>query len=627
MSLKENKFVKKYLENEKSIFEGIVVALVGGLAFTAILTGSFKDATSVDFVKNTPLVKVILILLFSSILIGILYRTKKVLAKVLMFALVFIYFMMAGYATSTMDFSSTTNNPIGQVCFLAFSGVLAAIAFIYVKDDVFKVQENVKVSDRSLKIFTAVVGVLLLALTTVIGVFKYASYTAPTFDYGIFAQGFEYMKQTGAFKTVVERGHELSHFAVHCSPIFYIALPIYFVFPKPETVAVIQSIMVALPVLPIYLLGKQYKLSNKVIAAIIAIYALFPASVGGILYDMHENCFLTFMILMLIWAAERKKNILTIIFLLLTLFVKEDAAMYVMLIGAFWLFSRKDRTRGIIFILVGAIYFVIAIKIISSFGYGIMDFRYSNMFYDKQGGFMQMARVLITNPGYVLSQIIANDNAANMDKLAYIIEMFVPVGALIFAVGRKYSRYILLGSIIVVSLITTYLYQHQIDFQYNFGHIALFIYLIIMNVADMKPKKANTKVVCSLIICAIMFMGLIAPRAPRYINMYNDNKATIEKFNTAISMVPNDKSVFTTGWVMPHMAKNLQCYDIGYLDEKHKEGVPEYPDYLLVDERESDVESKFAPYINSGKYELVYDGKQGSSTNDNSKLVSLYKKK
>ena len=464
MKLKENKFVKKYLENEKSIFEGIAVSVVSALAITGILTGSFKEVTNIDFVKTTSLLKVILILVFSGVLVGVLYNAKKVISKVLMFGVVMVYFLLAGYFSSQASFSSA-NNPIAQICFLALSGALAVIAFLYVKDDVFKVQANVKVNDKALTIFTAIVGVCLFALCTVIGVFKYKAYVAPTFDYGIFAQGFEYMKQTGVFKTVVERGYELSHFAVHFSPIFYIALPIYFIFSKPETVAVIQAIMVALPVLPIYLLGKQYKLSNKVTFGIIAIYALLPATVGGILYDFHENGFLTFMILMLIWAVEKKKNILTVVFLLLTLFVKEDAAMYVMLLGLFWIVSRKNRLRGLIFILVGAIYFVIAIKVINSYGLGIMDFRYDNMFYDKQGGFVQMARVFITNPGYVITQIISNHNGnvigggdtVQMDKIGYLIEMFVPVGALIFATGKKYSRYILLGSIVVVSLITTYI--------------------------------------------------------------------------------------------------------------------------------------------------------------------------
>lgn len=628
MSLKENKFVKKYLENEKSIFEGIAVCFVTALALTAIFTGSFREVTSIEFVKNTSLLKVILIFVFAAILSGVLYHTKKIWAKVVMFGAVMVYFLMAAYSSSHIDFTSTTKNPIGQICFLAFTGFLAVIAFLYVKDDVFKIQERVSISNRTLKIYTLLVGIFLLAITTVIGVYKYASYTAPTFDFGIFAQGYEYMKQTGLLKTTVERGHEISHFANHFSPIFYIGLPLYFIVPRAETVAVIQSIMVALPVIPIYLLGKQYKLSNKVIVAIMAIYALFPATVGGILYDIHENCFLTFMILMFIWAVEKKRNILMVVFLLLTLFVKEDAAMYVMLLGAFWIASKKDRLRGLISVVVGGIYFIIAIKIVSSFGYGIMDFRYGNLFYDQSGGIIQIVRVLFTNPGYLFTQIIANDNAQNMDKIGYIITMFVPLGALIFTTGKKYSRYILLGSIALLSLMTTYLYQHQIEFQYNFGHIALILYIIMMNVADMKHKKRKKMLASSLIICAIMFMGLILPKAPRYVHMYYDNQPTIEKFNNAVSMVPNDKSVFTTGWIMPHMSKNLQVYDIGYLDEKHKEGVPEYPDYLLVDERESDAATQFAKYVNSGKYELVYDGNSdGVGTNTGSKLVSLYKLK
>ena len=623
MSLKDNKFVKKYLDNEKSIIEGIVLSIVGALALTAIFTGSFKAVNSLDFIKETSFIKVIVLFVIGLVLFGFLSYINRLFAKMLMFGAVLFYFLVAAYFTSTYDFGTFTNNPIGQACFLALSGALAVVAFFYVKEDLFKAQSKIGLGNNLLKVYTLIIGILLLALTAFIGIYKYKAYTAPTFDFGIFAQGFEYMKQTGLFKTTVERGYELSHFAVHFSPIFYLVLPIYFIVPRAETVAVIQAIMVALPVLPIYLLGKQFKFSNKIIAVLIAIYALFPATVGGIFYDIHENCFLTFMVLMLIWAVEKKKNITMVIFLLLTLFIKEDAAMYVLILGAFWLCSKRDRARGAIFILVGAIYFVVALAIVNSYGLGIMDFRYGNLFYDKSGGFGQLIRVFLTNPGYVISQFIANDNAQNMDKLAYIIEIFAPIGALIFMTGKKYSRYILLGSILLVSLATTYSYQHDIGFQYNFGHIALMLYLIMLNVSDMKAKKKKTMLVSSLIICAVMFMGLILPKAPYYAGLYNGNINTVKKLDKAVAMVPNDKSVFTTGWVTGHMSKNLQCYDISYLDEKHKEGVPEYPEYLLVDERETEAIQKFAPYINSGKYEVVLEEKEDGG----SKLVTLYKLK
>ena len=118
MKLKENKFVKKYLENEKSIFEGIAVSVVTALAITAILTGSFKELANIEFVKNTSLVKVILLFVAFGIISGILYKTKKSLSKILMFAVVMIYFLLAGYFTSQISFDTVSNNPIAQICFL-----------------------------------------------------------------------------------------------------------------------------------------------------------------------------------------------------------------------------------------------------------------------------------------------------------------------------------------------------------------------------------------------------------------------------------------------------------------------------------------------------------------------------
>ncbi len=618
------KNIKEKKDKAGVIIEGIVISFVGALALVSIVDGSFMNLNSLDFVKNYSLIKVILLLVITTTAMGVLYYLMSKLAKIIMFVSVFAYFLLTAYATANLDFTTITNNPIGHICFLAFSGFLTVIAFMYVKDEIFEAQEAITVSDKNLKLYTLLIGLCLLIITSVIGIFRYASYSSPSFDFGVFAQAFEYMKQTGELKTVVERGYLLPHYAVHVSPIFYIALPLYFIVPRAETVAVVQAIMVALPVLPIYLLGKQYNLSNKTIIGIMAIYALFPATIGGTLYDIHENCFLTFMILMLIWAVERKKNILMIVFALLTLFVKEDAAMYVMILGAFWIISRKNRMRGLILILLAGVYFVIAVNIIQSFGFEIQNYRLSNMFYDQKGNFVQILRVIITNPGYIITQFFANEKAENMDKIAYLIEIFAPIGVLIFATGKKYSRYILLGTIVLLGIAPIYVYQHDIGFQYNFGHIALITYLIIMNVADMKPKKKKILLVSSSIICAVMFAGLIFPKAPGYVRNYMDNKTTIEKFNTATSMVPKDKSVFTTGWVMPHLSRNLQCYDAAYLDSNHKKGVPEYPDYLLVDERETNVGNNFAPFINSGKYELIYNGDEGDSAGS---IVSLYKLK
>ena len=622
----QNGFIAKLIDNQKALIEMFFVSVIGGWVFANLIMKSFRQLDNIDFVATTNLAVFVLLILVGAAIMGVISYFKKPVAKIVLLALVLVYFILTAIKSEQVDFNAASNNPIGQVCLLALMGMLAVAVFYYCREDIFKLAGNYKLSTKALKIVTAVFGILIFGLVAFIGIMRYRTYSNATFDFGIFAQIFEYMKQKGQIATTAERGYMLSHNAVHVSPIFYVALPFYFIFPSQITIAIVQAVLVALPVIPIYLLGKHFELKNKVIVGLVALYAFYPATVAGTFYDIHENTFLTFLLLMFIWAVETKKNIPTAILLILTFMVKEDAPMYVMILGAFWLFSRKDKKRGIIFIAVSAIYFAIALAIINSYGLGALDFRYDNMFYDKSGGLGQIIIVFLTNPAYAINQMISNADATQMDKIGYIISMFAPIGALVFSTGKKYSRYILFGAFVVLSLITTYQYQHDIGFQYNVGHIALFFYIIVMNLAGVSVRKQKTRVWAGVIIAVIMFSGLVYPRAISYSDRYASNKARIVELDKAIDAIPNDASVVTTGFLMPHFSRHLQCYDIGYpQDIKDANGnvtgkkYYENPDYVVIDSVDAKEQTEFDNnYLNSGKYELINEGNA---------YVKVYKRK
>nr|WP_289707141.1 DUF2079 domain-containing protein [Enterocloster clostridioformis] len=54
--------------------------------------------------------------------------------------------------------------------------------------------------------------------------------------------------------TTCERDGLLSHFAVHLSPVFYVLLPFYKLVPRPETLLVLQSLVVISGMVPLCLL-------------------------------------------------------------------------------------------------------------------------------------------------------------------------------------------------------------------------------------------------------------------------------------------------------------------------------------------------------------------------------------
>lgn len=605
--------IKSLLQYQKEIIEGFFVSAVGSWALCSIIRGAYRHINDVNFGGATNIAIVICLFVIGMALMAMLYIHKDSMAKLAMFAFVYLFVILCacqGYTVSWGD--ASYYNRIGNVCFQTVLCVIAVLAFMYVKEDIFNIFAKIHLTKKETWIVVAVIGALLFAFIGVVTVYRYLTYSNSTFDFGIFAQMYEYMKQKGTISTTVERNKLLSHFAVHFSPIFYIALPIYFIFDNAITVQLIQAFMVAIPVIPILLLCKHHKLSNQMAIAVSLIYALYPATAGGTFYDIHENCFLTFFLLLTIYFVEKKKDIPAIICMLLVFFVKEDAAAYIMIVGAYFLFSRRDKKRGIIMIILSAIYFVVALSVVNSYGLGVLDNRFANLYADPNGGLGQVFKTIIANPAYVIAQMISNADATGMDKIQYLLLMIVPMATMLFATGKKYSRYILMAPFLVFNVFTTYLYLHDVGFQYNFGVIALFMYLSIMNISEMDYKKARTVAGISVICTSIMFLGTTYPRINYYGEKYSTDKAKIEKINKGIEMVPRTASVAVSGFFMPHLSKNLDVYDQTYLEEVKE------TEYLVVDERGQGEKEKFDEVLATGKYELIYH-------EDN--LISVYHKK
>lgn len=603
--------IKKLLNYQKQIIEGMFVSFIGAWAIASIIRGATNKIGDLQFVAQSNFALNILVILVFGILIGMIYYKKDFAARLIMFVAVYLFLILTAMAGYEQQWTSTNKNPIGNVCFQTVLCFVAVLAFLYVKEDVLQLFKSFAIDKVKARIIFILIGIFLFTFIAIVTVYRYITYSNSTYDFGIFSQMYEYMKQTGTINTTVERNTLLSHFGVHFSPIFYIALPIYFIFPSPVTVQIIQAVMVALPIIPLVLLCRHYKMSHWMSVAIVLLYSLYPATASGTFYDIHENCFLTFFVLLTIYAVEKKKDILTIFVVLLVFLVKEDAAVYIMVFGAYLLFSRRDKKRGVVLILASAIYFVVAIAIVNSYGLGILENRFGNLYFKQDGGLGQIVQTIISNPGYVLAQVVTNSDVDKMDKIGYLITMIVPMAAGLFTVKKKYSRYILLSPFFVFNVFTVYLYLHDISFQYNFGIIALFMYVVIMNLSDMKLEKAKTLVIVSVMCAGIMFAGSVFPKMDYYVTKYSENKATYEKLNQAMDMVPAQASVSASGFFVPHLADHLDMYDQNHLTEVKT------VEYLVVDERGTESE-KFNDVLNTGEYELIYH-------EDN--LVSVYHKK
>lgn len=436
-----------------------------------------------------------------------------------------------------------------------------------------EINHSPKRTPISYRVLLIVLGVGFILFVSIWTVSRICSFCTPTYDFGIFSQMFYNMKSSGLPLTTVERDGLLSHFHVHVSPIYYLLLPVYWLFPYPATLQVMQAVVLASGLIPLWLICRRRGLPDAVSLILCAVLVLYPAYCGGTSYDLHENAFLAPIILWLLYGIDRKNTAIVIVFSCLCLLVKEDAAVYVAVIGLYLLIRSvvkqhtPHRLWGIItgcFLLLGAlIWFFIVTGFLSQVGDGVMTYRYQNFMYDRSGSLLTVVASVLLCPMKALYECV------DPEKTTFIMQTLLPMLALpLFT--RKYERYILLIPYVLVNLMPDYRYQHDIMFQYTFGSTACLMYLTAVNLADLKDqwKQGLLGILC-FALSAVIFADAILPVAIRYPRLYAANADHYRQVRQTLQQIPDDASVSATTFYTTELSHRKVLYDVKYTSIEH----------------------------------------------------------
>ena len=397
------------------------------------------------------------------------------------------------------------------------------------------------------------------------------SFSTPTFDFGIFCQMFYNMKESGLPMTTVERDGMLSHFAVHVSPIYYLLLPFYALVPTPATLQVLQAAVITSAVIPLWKIGRHHSLTGAQQTLICAVFLLCPAYSGGTSYVIHENCFLTPLLLWLFYGIDRKNTAITATAAILTLMIKEDAAVYVAII-ALWLIVKtvlqfqkmdiRNLVTGIVMLAISLGWFFLVTGYLAKSGDGVMTYRYSNFMYDGSSSLLTVIKSVILNPMKAVYECV------DIEKLYFIAMTLLPFLGLPL-LTRRYERYILLIPYILVNLMSDYQYQHDIFFQYTFGSTAFLVYLAVVNLADIRINWQRVTVLAAAVIVSVACFYKVVPKAIHYPVQAVRYYDFYQNIRDALSEIPDGASVTATTFYTTYLSQRETLYDVRYCSLEH----------------------------------------------------------
>jgi len=307
-------------------------------------------------------------------------------------------------------------------------------------------------------------------------------------------------------------------------------------------------------------------------------------------------------LLWLFYAIEKENIPLIAVFSVLTLLVKEDAAVYVAITGLYLIFSdRSSKIRKIgALVLIGAVaYFLLICAYLESNGLGIMTWRYKDYMFNADGGLITVIMAVILNPAFVLSNLFTGD------KAVYAIQMLAPI-AFMPIITKRFHRYILLIPFILVNLMPSYQYQHSIYFQYSFGTGAFLFWLFIMNLRDIKYEQRKCVTAFSAVACVMMTLSTMTGMLTGLKYMGDP------KNNAVISYLENipvaDESITADTFFIPALYKQKELYAPPAHTPATEQNTP-LSDIILLDKTLSNYEANYKFFIDHGYKEVPVDEK------------------
>ncbi len=428
---------------------------------------------------------------------------------------------------------------------------------------------------------------------------------------------------------IVFPDHPERYLATHAKFGGYLFLPIYALFPKCETLIVIQSVLLGLGALPLYAFAKK-RVSRWVAALIALSYLCYYPMQGANFYEVKWLPIACFFVLATVWAVDAKRWVLFALAFVAAALMREDIPIGLAVVGVFLVLSGYRPRAGFVMAAVSMTWFIILrFYIMPSAGHWWFSNMYKGLWAAPENGFKSVLKTALSNPVFTFSKIFIKK------KIIYLMYLLVPLAVL------PARRWYLWAAFIPGTVLTLFTTDYGPTIGYSFEYVMkwtpyLFLAAPVALAAigrspDHGKSRMYAAVTAMALSSAVMQFNLGAfPRRSTfkggffnidftYTAAERERYANLQQIK---KLIPRDASVAASENVGPHVSSRKLIYSL-------RQG-PHNAEYILISQRGLNLDNtkpKFTKAVKSGKYGVVKRIadfallEKGHSTKDNKKLL------
>ena len=278
----------------------------------------------------------------------------------------------------------------------------------------------------------------------------------------------------------------IHHFEGHNQPILFLILPVYYIFQSIYTILLIQAVLIGLATIPLYLIAKEI-VGDKIAKIISISYLLYPVVIWNTI-RFHPVTFVPLFIFTLIYFYKKEKFFPYIVFLLLSLSLKENVALVLISLSLFFVYDgiktnylSKNISSKLHYIVTGLIISVVWLYI--SLGV-ILPYPVSTRYFHLGDSFNEILLNMLNNPYLLINEIFS------LEVLLYLLMLFIPV---FFASLFSISTFLFSTPILLQNVMCTSPAMLSFYYQYQFNIIPFLFLSVIFGIHKLSKKISAIK--------------------------------------------------------------------------------------------------------------------------------------
>jgi len=389
-----------------------------------------------------------------------------------------------------------------------------------------------------------------------LAVLQHRAYWTGRFDVGNLVQAVWSTSHGDVLSVTGLAGQQFSRLGAHFDPIAVAFAPLWWVWPDPSLLLVVQAVAVATGAAPVYLLGRRHLGSEWAAAGFALAYLLHPATQWLVLDDFHPVALATPLLLWGFWFLDGGRLLPFACVALAACLTKEQVGLVVAGMGLWYALRPEGRRAGLAIAAAGAAVSIVAITVVvphfAPGGGSPFEGRYASVGGSPAG----IAETAVTDPGAVIGAITEGRDAT------YLADLLLPLLALPLLAplaGLTAAPELLLN------LLSDTRTQTSIHFHYTAGALPGLFVAAILGAARLRRWVASAgRPDGREVVLATLLAGFVLGPLPfwRFVPLGSDLAAQehiagahAHAAERALRVIPADAAVTATNTLGAHLSE------------------------------------------------------------------------